>query len=806
MYRLFCREKSGMPSGDQQFRCRNAVAHCPRESINEEENHMKFFHWKKRRGSVKGAAAVLSVCMCLGLMAASSHMTYAEEGDGNGADGSAMGRYVEQTLETPDIWIYDIAAMPDGRLRLIGQTKKEGGSGSYEMWDSVDGGESWEKAAALPEEMNDKYFLNISLDQDGGGAGVVFCSSKDGQDFVHEYYSFDAKGETAQIPESADIDEIQMFCFGSQGELIGQGLGNSAFRMNRESGEAEQTFAGPGDYTIMIGVCGQELLMLGDSEVQRYDIATGEPLPYDESLNAQLFENGTDYRVTTTSSVHIVFGYTDDGRMYYVSAEGIFAHVQGGTVVEQLVSGGMCSLSEPGTGLIGMAVMGEDFYVVCQKGEKTKLLKYGYSPDTPTVPEKEVRVYSLKENEEIRQAIVMYQNAHPDTQISYETGLSDDGGVTAADALRTLNTDIMAGSGPDILVLDGMPVNSYIEKGILADISGIRDAVQETADPFEAMVSAWEKDGAVYAMPIRFKMPLLVGDSEMVGQAGDLTRLADLIASDTESAGSGVIYPFNALLSDVYLYHVCAGAWRNEDGTINEEKLLEYMVQTKKIRDSQMLLIDEQIIGISEELAAEQGSRMPDNLGVDGLDFLEGFKLSFGEAYSIHEVNWISSVNRMTGNITFAPLSGQRSNVFVPYGILGVSSMAADPESARSFVEFLFTDEAQTQSLGGGFPVSRNAFSAMLHEKEPGALGDLSTGTEDPETGERIIVDEYWMTQEEMDQLEKAVENLDTAADTDTVLMDAVLSQSGKCLNGECSPEEAVSAVMQTMNLYLAEG
>ena len=108
--------------------------------------------------------------------------------------------------------------------------------------------------------------------------------------------------------------------------------------------------------------------------------------------------------------------------------------------------------------------------------------------------------------------------------------------------------------------------------------------------------------------------------------------------------------------------------------------------------------------------------------------------------------------------------------------------------------------------MGGGFPVSRNAFSTMLHEKEPGALGDLSTGTEDPETGERIIVDEYWMTQEEMDQLEQAAENLDTAADTDTVLMDAVLSQSGKCLNGECSPEEAVSAVMQTMNLYLAEG
>ncbi len=766
---------------------------------------MNFFSEKRRGIIVKSAAAVLSACMCLGLVPSPLCTVYAGEGDENGAGTSAMGRYVEQELETPDVWIYDIAVLPDGKLRLIGQAKSEGGSGSYELWDSADGGESWEKAAALPKEMNDKYFLNFKLDQDGGGAGVVFCSPEDGQDFAHEYYSFDAEGTTVQIPESADIDEIQMFCFGSQGELIGQGLGNSAFRISRESGEVEQTFAGPGGHTITIGVCGQELLMLGNSEVQRYDIATGEPLPYDESLNVQLFESGMDYSLTTASSVHIVFDYTDDGRMYYTSAEGIFAHVQGGTVVEQLVNGGMCSLSEPGTGLIGMAVSGNDFYVVCQKGEGTKLLKYRYSPDTPTVPEKEVRVYSLEENEEIRQAIVMYQNAHPDTQITYETGLSGGDGMTAADALRMLNTDIMAGGGPDILVLDGMPADSYIEKGVLADISGIRDTVQEAADPFKAMVSAWEKDGAVYAMPIRFKMPILAGDSELVGQAGDLVQLADLIASGADGAANGVIHPFNALLSDVYLYHVCAGAWRNEDGTINEEKLLEYMVQTKKIRDSQISLIDEQIVGISEELAAEQGSRMPDNLGVEGLDFLQGFKLSYGETGSIHEVNWISSVNRLMGNITFAPLSGQQSNVFVPCGILGISSMAADLESARSFVEFLFTDEAQTQFLGGGFPVSRSAFSAMLHKKEPGALGDLSTGTEDPETGERIIVDEYWMTQEEMDQLKKAVENLDTAADTDTVLMDAVLSQSGKCLNGECSPEEAVSAVMQTMNLYLAE-
>lgn len=42
--------------------------------------------------------------------------------------------------------------------------------------------------------------------------------------------------------------------------------------------------------------------------------------------------------------------------------------------------------------------------------------------------------------------------------------MTDDNGVTLEDALKTLSTDILAGNGPDVLILDGMPVDSYVEK------------------------------------------------------------------------------------------------------------------------------------------------------------------------------------------------------------------------------------------------------------------------------------------------------------------------------------------------------
>lgn len=40
--------------------------------------------------------------------------------------------------------------------------------------------------------------------------------------------------------------------------------------------------------------------------------------------------------------------------------------------------------------------------------------------------------------------------------MTLEIGLTGEDGMTEADALRTLNTEILAGSGPDILRLDGM--------------------------------------------------------------------------------------------------------------------------------------------------------------------------------------------------------------------------------------------------------------------------------------------------------------------------------------------------------------
>lgn len=84
----------------------------------------------------------------------------------------------------------------------------------------------------------------------------------------------------------------------------------------------------------------------------------------------------------------------------------------------------------------------------------------------------------------------------------------------------------MAGKGPDVLCLDGLPLDSYLSKGMLADLSDTLKAAEEKEEFFNNITRAFEKDGKIYAIPTRFRIPLLVGKQETLAGIQDLQSFA----------------------------------------------------------------------------------------------------------------------------------------------------------------------------------------------------------------------------------------------------------------------------------------
>ena len=136
------------------------------------------------------------------------------------AGDTAMGRYTESEIMLPEeAQVQDIVRMADGRLRIVGMSMDTSEAGSWKLWDSTDGGKTWEEAAKLPEEYNDgEFFFSMTLSRDGGGAGIRMVESDSDdtlEDWDEELLVFDADGQAQCFPLEA-AKRFTAFLYGEQ--------------------------------------------------------------------------------------------------------------------------------------------------------------------------------------------------------------------------------------------------------------------------------------------------------------------------------------------------------------------------------------------------------------------------------------------------------------------------------------------------------------------------------------------------------------------------------------------------------------
>lgn len=736
-------------------------------------------------------------------------------------DGITMGRYIETELSLPEEIrdkgeaILDLARLEDGRLRMVAYDWEK--AAPVSLWDSLDGGESWELALELPSQYSQLYYMDLNLAPDGGGAGIAMIQGDwnptDGAgseeaareetggmgDYQYYYVSFDAEGNTQAVQQPESIAGLLRITKG--GQVLGMDYSGDVWLMDRETGELlEQLYSS----ASMVGVCGQEGLILSrDGELLRYDLNSGDPLERDEAMNEALFSGGEDYSDITSRGHQINFAEDEEGWLYYCTRDGIFSHVMGGSVVEQVVDGSRNTLADTSTDISALEVADGSFYVVYSGGGASGIRRYAFDPTVSSVPERELTVYSLWEDDGIRQAAVQFQKLYPDTFLNYEVGMSGEDGVTVSDALRTLNTDILAGNGPDLLIMDGMSVDTYAGKGMLTDLREMLTEVSDSEGLFENVAYTYQEGDVVCAVPARFGIAVAAGDTSILNRLEDLASLEELTAEE-KILGWGEMVWLPRLL-----YYSCAGSWQQEDGSIDQEKLMEYVAGIKQIYDNWRVFATQQ----DQEYCLERLEYLPEMVGTEyygiggAIDLLSGDRLEVGLLTSLLDYAGYTSLNveenKSSIDCSVRLFGGQQQNVFVPLSNLGILSTAREPERAMDFVRYLLSAEGQTAVGGRGLPVNRAAFRNMLEDNSWSGEYQISSGNSDGSSYAELTY--YMPTEEELQWLISAADTVNTRGDSEGVLQEAVLTDMARCLKGDISPQEAVNSIMQKMNLYLAE-
>lgn len=720
---------------------------------------------------------------------------------GDGKDGgketeSAKGRYLEEDIPLPEqTSVYSMTQMEDGTIRIA--TNDQEGRGA--VWDLKEDHAAWEKVYDLPEEWmetDDFYVTHVAVSPKGD-AFAVTSQLSGGEASEEHYYHLDEKGAVTEVP--LNVGEYLYFMqYAQDGELLTLFQNTPLSSVDMETGELTDKVSGAED-TSFFGVAGDTIYTVDyDGGILPFDRKTGEPLPKDENLSDSIAQSGASMDLHYVQCRPLVFARgKEEQEVFYCTNKGLYRHIKDGSAVELVIDSSLNSLGNPDVGLISMEATKDDaFYVLAVDSQSAKLLHFTYSADTDTVPETELKAWSLYENSELMQNISQYQKENPEVYVDLEVGVTEDNGVTASDALKNLSTEIMAGNGPDILMLDGLPVDSYVEKGMLEDLS---DVAAQAEDLFENLMAGMEEDGKLYGIPLRFSIPLVEADTQYLEKIQDLESLADVVeemgAADPDK---NIFSPyFDGVMLAAQLYDACSPAWIREDGTIDEEKLEEFYTQLGRIYDPEKYIeTDYGVFGEGYQNYVSAISSETLQLYCDKL------QIGFGGIWSDSTFAQLATTMMDKEGISYKPLIGQAEHVFLPKAVAGVSSKSGMKEEAKRFVQFLLTEEAQMAAQGVGLPVNQKALESLIDHIDAGmTIG--SSMSNDPDSYVEMTIQKP--SAEITDQFIAYIKEADTPALTNEIIRNAVLSQAGECLEGKIAPQEAVRAVADQVDLYLAE-
>lgn len=794
---------------------------------------------------------------------------------------SSMGRYVEERYESPvDVDVQSITLLESDKIGMIAYSKIDWKPVAFI---SEDGGKNWtENAIKLPEEEGkETYANNIGYLSNGKILLSYYIQdpipeiSKEDlgeevlrkEDFVYvepefKYAVIDTDGTLIDVDLSIYNDEEQMqggynnFKGNKNGDIFfsAGSNNNKIVQFDGETFEEKSVYEGA-EYMNDFFLVGDSLIIYDFESIVEYDTTSGSEKGNLEALQTKAIGKNTNYYPTFINS-----GSTD--KLYYYNTLGLYEYDMKTETVNQLVDSAISSFGHSNMNLTSFIAKSNGEFLATFSDwsgveSGSSLINYTYDANIPSVPEDKLVVYSLLENYQIRQSISSYAKDHPDTYVKYEIGLTYGDGQTQSDALKTLNTEIMAGNGPDVIILDGLSAESYIEKGLLEDISDVINPLVEDGTIFKNIAEAYTNDGKIYQMPTTFKYPMLLGNKEDIDSVSDLNSLVELtkkLSTATEKRVFNNYFSPNSLIYS--LYYLYGNDWLNEDNTINKEALTNFFTKAKemyvalqqneesynkyindkyselensgdKFEGISNTVIEEEFIEENEEVLEENYEELyaiydlqyylNPTIYVDSFLFDKSSILGLGGLSGTYDYGSMVTLLNSSPEIGYKVLTRGEEKIFNPANLLGINAKGKNKEQAKEIITTLITGNSNEMYSYEGFSINAKTFEKNFSTeqmKEQGyelnfdeAINHYTQGTMGwgDQFGNMIEINMLIPNEEDVKKLRSEIESLNTATTLNTVLLTEVAKQFASYAQEEISLEDAIKQIIDNLDLYLSE-
>lgn len=626
------------------------------------------------------------------------------------------------------------------------------------------------------------------------------CSS-DGEYFMSYYdHSVSQNIQYARILSDGEIIPfelgniyLQYFEYSSNGRLFACGADLTIYEINLDAKTANPLFNC--ETTISaFDVVNNYIITVDSNDTYFYDLESNQIADTPEAIRSFIKEQGFSSETESTGLFAYDFCSGEDNSFYIASKNGLYRYVMNGNQIEQLIDGISCHLGNPSFTMNSVLCKTDGTFLITYR--EGSVMSYHYDPDVITEISSSLKIYSLTENDTLSQIISEYKNQHPTVKIDYEIGMRS--GVTYDDALKNLTTEMLSKNAPDVIMLDGMDIDNYIEKNMLTDLSEY-ESVFNPGNNLLDNVAKWNNKDSLYSVACKFRLPMLIADKEDMQQISDLKTLSQAAQKRIEKGDkTKPIFALNTndTIETALLYE--GNKLLTKDG-VDAENITQFFESCKAIYDT----------GHDTDYLYYSSYEQPRcyELWTAATQIVCGeLEIALGTANGFtYDLNFVTSLDTADNKNTLEYRYGLSDNhhTFVPTCNLSISSASKNKKAAAEFLAIALSEDLQMLELKDGFPVNTAALEKFykMNEDSNNNKGQ-AFGLEDKTILTMMI---EWMTNAEVAEFQKAITALNTPVIFDTMTKDIIIQAGIQCLEGDLSPEQAASEVSGQLNLRIKE-
>lgn len=363
-----------------------------------------------------------------------------------------------------------------------------------------------------------------------------------------------------------------------------------------------------------------------------------------------------------------------------------------------------------------------------------------------------------------------------------------------------LNNDILASGMPDILVADtNMPIDSYIAKGLLADVDKLiaEDAELSQKEFMQNVFDAYRVDGKLYSVIPSFYVRTYIGKASVVGDRTGWTMadMKNLMATLPE--GTMIM---SEMVRDSFMYTMmqyCGSDFID-------------LTTGKCAFDSENFIA---MLEFANTLPAEWSE------DIYGEDYWMNYESQYREDRTVLMNCFVSDAREMNRNINgyFGekisyigfPTDSGKGSVLLANNQYVLSAKSENLEGAWEFIRYYLSDEYQKE-LNYELSVNKAIFKENANKamEKPYYINE--------ETGEKVEYEDTFyingqeitlptMTQEQVNEFVSFVESVDKRAYYNDEVQNIINEEAAAFFEGQKSAADVAGIIQSRVQIYVNE-